>query len=42
MSLGLAFWVIFLVAIIFFGALIGGVLYGPHWGAASNLIVMFL
>jgi hypothetical protein len=42
MGIGLAFWVIFLVAIIFFGALIGGVFYGPHWGEASNIVVMVL
>lgn len=42
MSLGLCFWVIFIVAVVFFGALIGGLFYGVGYSHAANLVVMFL
>ena len=42
MSLGLCFWVIFIVAIVFFGALIGGLFYGGGYGHIGNIVMIFL
>ena len=42
MSLGLCFWVIFIVAIVFFGALIGGLFYGVGYGHIGNIVTIFL
>ena len=41
MSLGLCFWVIVIVAVVFFGALIGG-LIGPYFGHYSELVILVL
>lgn len=45
MSIGLCFWVIFIVAIVFFGALIGGLFYGAgysHIGNVVEIVLIFL
>ena len=38
----LRFWVIFIVAIVFFGALIGGLFYGGGYGHIGNIVMIFL
>jgi hypothetical protein len=42
MTLGLCFWVIFIVAVVFFGAIIGGLFYGPVYGNVSGLVALVL
>jgi hypothetical protein len=42
MSLGLCFWVIFIVAIVFFGAIVGGAFYGQAYGHIGSLVDLVL
>lgn len=41
MSLGLCFWIIILILIVFFGALLGGLVY-PTYHGVGNLVELIL
>jgi hypothetical protein len=43
MSLGLCFWIIILILIVFFGALYGGVIHSTYYGIGGLVeIVLFI
>lgn len=43
MSLGLAFWIIILILIVFFGALLGGVIHPTYYGAGNWVeLILFI